>query len=95
MNGRNTLLILAHLFRKKGETVEVEKAVEYLSFRCRFGRPSTIRKMLTAALEHNMIKREADVLHVDFLYDRQVLPHTLTSDLQDKISVEADLDEMV
>lgn len=94
MNGRNTLLILAHLFRKKGADVRVEAAVEYLSFKCRFGRPSEIRKMLTAALQNNIVSREADVLHAEFLFDRQVLPLNLLSALQDRIRVEEDYEQM-
>jgi len=73
MNGRQVLLILAHLFRKKGESVGIEEAVYYLSFRCRYGKPSDIRRLLTVALEKGMISRTDNRISAGFLYDVQDL----------------------
>ncbi|MBD3160348.1 MAG: DUF2240 family protein [Candidatus Lokiarchaeota archaeon] len=73
MNGRQVLLILAHLFRKKGKYVNIEEAVHYLSFRCRYGKPSDIRRLLTFALEQGMISRSDDEISAGFLYEVQDL----------------------
>ncbi|MGY5876875.1 MAG: hypothetical protein RTU30_14090, partial [Candidatus Thorarchaeota archaeon] len=73
MNGRHILLVLAHLFRKRGNLVGIEEAIEYLSFRCRYGSPTNIRRMLTLALDNEMISRQGDSVQADFMYDKQVL----------------------
>ncbi|MFX1606909.1 MAG: hypothetical protein ACFFDD_13525 [Promethearchaeota archaeon] len=83
MNGRDLLLILTHLFRKKGNPVQVEDAVEFISFRCRFGRPSQVRRMLTMAIDNGMVSRNQDSLKAEFLYDRQILIPNLLHALGD------------
>ncbi|MHA2152554.1 MAG: hypothetical protein ACXAAQ_11275 [Candidatus Thorarchaeota archaeon] len=81
MNGRDLLLILTHLFRKKGNPVQIEDAVEFISFRCRFGRPSVVRKVFSIATENEMISIEADSIKAEFL-DRQILSPNLVEKLK-------------
>ena len=73
MNGRTILLILSHLFRNKGDHVSVDDAVEFLSFRCRYGTPSNIRRILTLAIDNEMISLEDSLICPEFLYDKQTL----------------------
>ena len=94
MNERNLLLILTHLFRKRGNPVQVEDAVEFISFRCRYGRPSQVRRMLTMAITNELISRTDDSLKAEFLFDRQNLTPNLTSALSDKVRVESDIEPM-
>jgi hypothetical protein len=94
MNGRDLLLILAHLFRIKGNPVQVEDAVEFISFRCRYSHPSQARRMLTMAVTNEMVSRVKDTLKAEFLFDRQVLPLNLASILSDKVKVDSDIEPM-
>jgi hypothetical protein len=94
MNGRDLLLILTHLFRKKGNPVQIEEAVEFISFRCRYGRPSQVRRMLTMAVSNKMISRVEGSITAEFLYDRQSLSPNLASALCDKIRIETEIDQM-
>lgn len=94
MNGRDLLLILTHLFRKKGNPVHVEDAVEFISFRCRYGSPSQIRRMLTMAINNEMISREEDTLKAEFLYNRQSLSPNLVSALYDKVRIDSRIEQM-
>lgn len=89
MNGRDVLLILAHLFRKHGGPVKIDEAVELLSFRWRFGTPSNVRRMLTVALQKDLISRDGELLSPVFLFDRQVLGPDLVGKLQDSIVVDS------
>jgi hypothetical protein len=94
MNGRDLLLILTHLFRKKGNPVQVEDAVEFISFRCRYGSPSQVRRMLTMAVSNELISRAENSLKAEFLYDRQNLGPNLTSALCDKVRIESQIEPM-
>jgi hypothetical protein len=94
MNGRDLLLILTHLFRKKGDPVQVEDAVEFISFRCRYGRPSQVRRMLTMAVSNELISKTENSLKAEFLYDQQNLAPNLTSALCDKVRIESQIDPM-
>ena len=91
MNGKDLLLILSHLFRKKGDPVRVEDAVEFISFRCRYGKPSQVRRLLTMAIDNGMIARSEDLLKAEFLFDRQYLAPNLVSALNDKISISSEI----
>lgn len=91
MNGQHVLLILAHLFRKRGNPVPVEDAVDFLSFCCRYGRPSDIRRMLTLAVENEMITAENGIVSSEFLYDEQELPYNLTASLGGRVSIREDV----
>ncbi|MFW9888536.1 MAG: hypothetical protein ACFFER_10155 [Candidatus Thorarchaeota archaeon] len=73
MNGREALLILTHLFRSKGSQTSIEEAVRFLSFRCRYGKPSDIRRLLSAALNSEMISRNGDHIAAEFMYNLQKL----------------------
>jgi hypothetical protein len=84
MNGRDLLLVLAHLFRKKGNPVDLERAVEFLSFRCRYGPPSAIRKLLTIAEDNEMISLDDALVKAEFLFDKQVLSPNLASAFEGK-----------
>lgn len=94
MNGRDLLLILTHLFRKKGNPVQVEDAVEFISFRCRYGSPSKVRRMLTMAVSNELISRTENSLKAEFLYDRQNLAPNLASTLCDKVRIETQIEPM-
>ncbi len=94
MNGRDLLLILTYLFRKKGNPVRVEDAVEFISFRCRIGRPSQVRRALTMAIGNEMITRTEDSIKAEFLYDRQILSPNLVEIVRDKLNVSIDLEPM-
>lgn len=94
MNGRDLLLILAHLFRKKGNPVQLEDAVEFISFRCRYGCPSKIRRMLTMASGNEMISRDADSIIAEFLYDKQILSPNLVEVLRNRLNVGKDIEPM-
>jgi hypothetical protein len=94
MNGKDLLLILTHLFRKKGNPVQVEDAVEFISFRCRYGRPSQVRRLLTMAMKNEMVSRAEDSLSAKFLYDRQNLSPNLASTLYDKVRLDSDVEPM-
>jgi hypothetical protein len=86
MNGKDILLVLAHIFRSRGPIVSIEDAVEYLSFRWRYGSPSNIRRMLTLALNNELISREGEYIKSEFLFDHQEvslnLPHHLSGKAQ-------------
>ena len=94
MNGRDLLLIMTHLFRMRGDPVHVEDAVVFLSFKCRYGRPSQVRRMLTMALNNEMLSRAEDLLNAEFLYDKQSLSPNLASALSGKISIEKAVEPM-
>ena len=71
MNGREVLLIMAHLFRTKGDQTTIEDAVRFLSFKCRYGKPSNIRRLLSVALNNEMISRNGNQIVAEFIYDLQ------------------------
>jgi len=85
MNGRDMLLVLAHLFRKNGKQVAIEDSVHFLSFSCRYGQPTDVRKLLSTALNNEMISREGNSIKAEFLYDKQHLPLNLSAALKDKV----------
>jgi hypothetical protein len=92
MNGRDVLLILTHLFRKKGSPILIEDAVNFISFRCRYGSPSQVRRMLAMAMDNQMISRAEDKIKAEFLYDRQTLSPNLASALSEKIRIKTDIE---
>ncbi len=94
MNGQHVLLILAHLFRARGAVVTIDDAVEYLSFRCRYGPPTEIRKMLAVAEQRGMIEREEDQIHAGFLFDRQSLSPNMTHLLNNAVRVRDNVEPM-
>jgi len=94
MNGRHILLILAHLFQRNGSPVSIEDAVRYLSFNCRYGRPSQIRKMLSVALQRELISRDGDMIRAEFLFDRQVLSPNQAAALEDGVVIEKKVEPM-
>ncbi len=94
MNGRDLLLILTHLFRNRGNPVQIEDAVEFLSFRCRYGRPSQIRRLLTMAVNNEMVSRNGNSVNAEFLYDRQNLSPNLASALVDSVRIENTIEPM-
>ncbi|MFX1473136.1 MAG: hypothetical protein ACFFBM_11570 [Promethearchaeota archaeon] len=73
MNGRDVLLILTHLFRFRGNQTSIDEAVKFLSFKCRYGKPSNIRRLLSAALNSEMISRNGDQIMAEFMFDLQKL----------------------
>ena len=85
------LLVLAHLFRKKGRQVAIEDSVQFLSFSCRYGQPTDVRKLLSTALNNDMISRDGPFIKAEFLYDKQHLPLNLSTALEDKIRFEEEI----
>ena len=73
MNGTHLLLMLAHLFRKHGDTIPVEEAVYTLSFGWRYNTPSSIRRMLTLSKDLELISVEDGVIQAEFLFNTQEL----------------------
>ena len=88
MNGTHILLILTHLFRKRGPKVSIDDAVEYLSFEWRYGSPSNIRRMLTIALGNEMITLSDGMISPNFLYDRQILSPNQSAILFERVVIE-------
>jgi hypothetical protein len=78
----------------KGNPVQVDDAVEFISFRCRYGQPSQVRRMLTMAVTNEMVSRIKDSLKAEFLFDRQVLPLNLASILSDKVKIDSSVEPM-
>jgi hypothetical protein len=85
MNGRDMLLVLTHLFRKKGSQVSINDAIHFLSFNCRYGHPTNVRRLLTTALNNEMISRDGNNIKAEFLFDKQYLPLNLSSALEEKV----------
>ena len=94
MNGRDLLLILTHLFRMRGNPVQIEDAVEFISFRCRYSQPSHVRRMLTMAMTNGMVSRNKNTLKAEFLFDRQKLSPNLVSILSDYIKIDSNVEPM-
>ncbi len=94
MNGRNLVLILAHLFRIFGPVVSIDDAVEFLSFRCHYGPPTEIRKALAMALQKEMISRKGDSIRASFIYDTQILTVGKLAKLENRIRVDGDYQPM-
>ena len=94
MNGRDMLLVLAHLFRKQGGHVAIEKAVHFLSFNCRYGIPTDVRKLLSAALKNEMISLDGNKIKAEFLFDKQHLPLNLTTALENKVRFKEDIEPL-
>lgn len=78
----------------KGNPIQVEDAVEFISFRCRYGQPSQARRMLTMAVTNEMISRVKGSLKAEFLFDRQVLPPNLASILSNKVQIDSSVEPM-
>ncbi len=94
MNGRDMLLVLAHLFRKQGSQVTIESAVHFLSFNCRYGKPTDVRKLLSTALKNELISRDDENINAEFLFDKQLLPLNLTAALEDKVRFTDDIEPL-
>jgi len=88
------LLVLAHLFRKQGSQVTIESAVHFLSFSCRYGMPTDVRKLLSTALNNEMISRDENRIKAEFLFDKQHLPLNLSAALGDKVRFTEDLEPL-
>ncbi|MHA2140521.1 MAG: hypothetical protein ACXADC_11720 [Candidatus Thorarchaeota archaeon] len=94
MNGRDLLLILAHLFRAKGNQIHLDDAVKYLSFNCRYGKPSNIRRLLSVALENEMISRSGNQIAAEFMYDLQKLSPNQASKLDRNVTFKDSIELM-
>jgi len=88
------LLVLAHLFRKQGSQVSIENAVQFLSFSCRYGKPTDVRKLLSTALNNEMISREGDSIKSEFLFEKQYLPLNLSTALEDKVKFKEQIEPL-
>jgi len=92
MNGKDILLVLAHLFRSRGPVVSIENAIECLSFRWRYGSPSNIRRMLTLALNNELISREGENIKSEFLFDHQEISPNLAHYLAGKVQLGSEIE---
>jgi hypothetical protein len=92
MNGRDMLLVLAHLFRMRGSPISVVEAVDFLSFKCRYGTPTAVRKMLACAVKNGMVSLKDDNILAQFLYHQQFLPLNLLCVLEDKVHFKEDIE---
>jgi hypothetical protein len=45
--------------------------VRFLSFKCRYGKPTNIRRLLSVALNNEMISRNGNQIVAEFIYDLQ------------------------
>ncbi|MFX1483635.1 MAG: hypothetical protein ACFFCP_10640 [Promethearchaeota archaeon] len=94
MNGRDLLLILTHLFRKKGTPVGINDAVEFLSFKCRYGSPSQVRRVLSIGIGTEMISRHGDSINAEFLFDCQILSPNLVDMMQKSLKTKMDAEPL-
>ncbi len=92
MNGKDILLVLAHLFRSCVSVVPIEVEVECLSFRWRYGSPTNIRRMLTLALNNKLISREGENIKSEFLFDQQEISPNLAYYLAGKVQVGSEIE---
>jgi len=92
MNGRDMLMVLAYLFRMRGSPISIVEAVDFLSFKCRYGAPTDVRKMLAAAVKNGMVALKDDSILAQFLYDKQSLPLNLLCALEDKVQFKEDIE---
>ncbi len=95
MDGREVLLILAHLFRTKGNQITVNDAVKFLSFNCRYGKPSNIRRLLSVALDNEMISRNGDQIKAEFMYDLQNLSPNQAAKLRRNVIFKDSIEPLV
>lgn len=91
MNGRDILLVLSHMFRKLGSEVTINDAIHFLSFTCRYGYPTNVRRLLSVALENEMISRDGIAIKAEFLFDKQHLPLNLSAALGNKVAFKDDV----
>lgn len=94
MDGRTTLLVLAHLFQKKGSPLTIERAVECLSFEWRYGPPSMVRRLLTAAMQNGLVSRQGEEIRAEFVFDKQTLNVRTACKLLNSIVVDTKYDAM-
>ena len=85
------LLVLAHMFRQLGSEVTIEDAIHFLSFNCRYGYPTNVRRLLSVAMENEMISRNGKDIKANFLFDKQHLPLNLSSALNNKVVFKEDV----
>ncbi|MFW9802389.1 MAG: hypothetical protein ACFFFC_07045 [Candidatus Thorarchaeota archaeon] len=95
MNGREVLLILTHLFRSRGNQTSIDEAIRFLSFKCRYGKPSNIRRLLSAALNSEMISRDGNQIVAEFMYDLQKLSPNQAPIFSRKIRFKDSVEPMV
>ncbi|MHA1925493.1 MAG: hypothetical protein ACXABV_04670 [Candidatus Thorarchaeota archaeon] len=95
MNGREVILILAHLFRTKGNQICVDDAVRFLSFKCRYGKPSNIRRLLSVALNNEMISRNGNQIVAEFKYNLQTLSPNQSARLHRHVNFKDAVKQMV
>ena len=86
------LLVLTHLFRMRGSPISVVEAVDFLSFKCRYGAPTDVRKMLAMAVKNGMVSLKDNSILAQFLYDKQSLPLNLLRVLEDKVQFKEDIE---
>jgi hypothetical protein len=95
MNGREVILILAHLFRIKGKQTTVDDAVRFLSFTCRYGKPSNVRRLLSVALSNEMISRDGNQIVAEFKYDLQTLSPNQSARLSKHVHFKDNVEPLV
>ena len=79
--------MLVHLFRKCGQSVDIDEAVYNLAFTWRYGPPTTIRKLLTIAQENDLISINGKQINAEFLFNTQDLNPNQADILSREVSI--------
>jgi hypothetical protein len=94
MQGKYILLMLAHLFRKCGEQIELDTAVYKLSFVWRYGAPTVIRKILALAVNSEMISYSDGMIKAEFIFSSQRLDPNQADVLINKVKTVSNTDPL-
>ncbi|MDF1540484.1 MAG: hypothetical protein P1Q69_16430 [Candidatus Thorarchaeota archaeon] len=94
MKAKHILLMLVHLFRKLGDTIEIDNAVYHLAFTWRYGTPTTIRKLLAVAKESGLISVGGKTITAEFLYGTQKLSPNQAETLSRESAIDSALDPL-
>ena len=94
MKGKHILLMLVHLFRKCGSSIEIDEAVYQLAFKWRYGPPTNIRRLLTVAQENELISINGRYIKAEFLYDLQELNPNQADTLSKQSAISSTVDPL-
>jgi len=86
--------MLVHLFRKCGNSIEIDEAVYHLAFKWRYGPPTNIRRLLTVAQENELISINGRYIKAEFLYDLQELNPNQADTLSKQSAISSTVDPL-
>ena len=75
--------------------MHLEDAVKFLSFNSRYGNPTNIRRLLSVALENQMISRSGNQIAAEFMYDLQKLSPNQATKLGRNVSFKDSVELMI